>query len=422
MNAISLFSGCGGMDLAFGRAGIPSVLQCEIDKACNTILARHWPETERATDVREVRNYTAADVIHFGSPCQDLSLAGKRKGFAGERSGLFTEAVRIIRAVGPRFAFWENVGGSLSSSDGADFATALDLLADAGALDIAWRVLDAQWFGVAQRRRRVFVVADFRGRRAGEILFEPGSGPRHPPARGKAREEIAGPIGGGAYGSGRRTEDDPNLVLAFKGGQGAGAHGLGLAENVSPTLGAAENGSNRTPVLAIMERGTADGGRRLDTSPELAYALTGENRYGGERQTVLAPSYAVRMAQTGTNGSGIAVDVAHTLDGAMQAVAAPIGAHHHLRDLDNETYIPEVAYAVGARDAKGIGFVDGDATRVASHWRVRRLTPVECERLQGLPDGWTSGLSDSARYRMLGNSVAVPVVEWIARRMKAVSE
>ena len=520
MKAISLFSGCGGMDRAFDRAGIPSVLQCEIDKDCNTILARHWPQTERATDVRELdganlfqvlnnqatgelspsteraagqacvvppllqrvgegnekqailsrtetpmeSNYPLSDdartvecdeegatrtlrplsaavegdanrprphdgqgagaalsrlqyqtgsdrepdvstgstsvsgaapdiVIHGGFPCQDVSLAGKRAGLIGERSGLFFEVMRIIKemreasnGISPTFAVIENVPGLLSSNGGRDFAVVLRELALCGAMDVAWRILDAQWFGLAQRRRRVFVVADFRGRRAGEILFEREGGPRHHSPRRGTGKEIAGSLGGGAYGSGRRSEHDPNLVMS------------------------------------IMERGESDGRRRLDTSEELAYALTGQNRYGGVRQTVLAPSYAVSLGQTGANGRRWNEDVAFTLDKTRQAVAAPIAGPHHRQDLDHETYIPEVAYTVRARDGKGIGFGVGEDNLVAQQWRVRRLTPLECERLQGLPDGWTSGLSDSARYRMLGNSVAVPVVEWIARRMKAAGE
>ena len=383
------------MDLAFERAGIPSVLQCEINRDCLDVLARHWPNTPRETDVRTLTAPATADVVHFGSPCQDLSLAGKRRGFGGERSGLFAEAIRVIRDVRPEFALWENVAGALSSAHGADFATALDYLADCGAVDIAWRVLDAQWFGVAQRRRRVFVVADFRGQRAGEILFEREGGPRHPPPRRGTGKEVAGSLGGGAYGSGRRSEHDPNLVLAFKGGQGSAAGSLGVGENVAPTLGAAESGSNRTPVIA---------------SPDIAPTLTAGTAEG--------PSHG---KANGQDRLVFAIMERGESD-------APIAGDHHRQDLDNETYIPDVAYAVRARDGKGIGFVDGDATLVAQQWRVRRLTPLECERLQGMPDGWTREradgrpLSDTPRYRMLGNSVAVPVVEWIARRMKAASE
>lgn len=165
----SLFSGVGGMDLGFDTH-MDCVFQVEWDKHAQSILRRHWPDVPKWNDVQEVNGaeLPPCDVLTFGSPCQDLSVAGKRAGLDGGRSSMFYEAIRIIRemrdatnAVYPRIAVWENVPGALSSNGGQDFGVVLDELAQCGAVEIEWRVLDAQHFGVPQRRRRVFVIAVF---------------------------------------------------------------------------------------------------------------------------------------------------------------------------------------------------------------------------------------------------------------------
>lgn len=317
----SLFAGIGGFDLGFERAGMVCRWQVEWDRACQRVLARHWPDVRRYGDIRTVKGteLERVDVITFGSPCQDLSVAGRRSGLAGDRSRLFYEAIRIIRDVRPAFAVWENVPGALSTNGGDDFACVLAALADAGAVDIAWRVLDAQWFGVAQRRRRLFVVADFRAERAAQILFEPESCGGHPPARREARETVAGTPGGGAGSSGWTPDTDRMTFV---------------------------------PVAAFVE-GSRNGIPDLDA--------------------VYPTLTATQPSETSHYQQGIFY-FAHTLDG--QAV-------------------------------------------------IRRLTPIECERLQGFPDEWTrwgaddEEVSDTARYRMLGNAVCVNVAEWIGRRLVA---
>ena len=267
---VSLFSGVGGFDMGLEAAGWRCVAQVEWDKHCQGVLAHHWPDVPRWSDVSE--SYTCrcgsvqlrddgrpalpasdgagprgtgcpcggiphADVVAFGSPCQDLSVAGKRAGFDGKRSVLFYEATRIIREMReasngryPTWVVWENVGGALSSSGGRDFAAVLDELADLGAVDIAWRVLDARWFGVPQRRRRVFVVADLAGQRAGTIHTEPEGVPWHP-RTGRA------PGQGAAAGTGGRTFD-----LSIRGRDG-GAN-VEVTEELAAALRAADGGSS----------------------------------------------------------------------------------------------------------------------------------------------------------------------------------
>ena len=174
MTYASLFSGAGGFDIGLDRAGLECQFQCEIDPQASKVLARHWPDVPKHTDVREVQRKHAprVDLVVGGFPCQDLSVAGKREGLKGERSGLFYELLRVVTLCKPDLVLWENVPGLLSSDDGRDFGRVLRGLADIGYFG-AWRVLDAQFFGVAQRRRRVFgVFARGRGRarRSAEVL------------------------------------------------------------------------------------------------------------------------------------------------------------------------------------------------------------------------------------------------------------
>ncbi len=164
----SLFSGVGGFDMGLDQAGFHCVFQVEWDKHCQQVLNRHWPNVPKWSDVQDVNGAEVppCDVLIFGSLCQDLSVAGKRAGIDGGRSSMFYEAIRIIKemrsATGntyPRVVVWENVPGALSSNKGADFQTVLDKMGDCGSHLIEWAVLDAQHFGVPQRRRRIFLVA-----------------------------------------------------------------------------------------------------------------------------------------------------------------------------------------------------------------------------------------------------------------------
>ncbi|CAB1129516.1 Cytosine-specific methyltransferase [Candidatus Hydrogenisulfobacillus filiaventi] len=201
----SIFSGIGGFDLAAEQAGMEVAWQIEIDRHATSVLARHWPSVRRFGDIRRVHpgDLEPVDVVAFGSPCQDFSVAGPRAGLEGSRSGLFWEAIRIIAGVRPALAVWENVPGALSTNRGRDFAAVLAAFRDLGARELAWRVLDAQYFGVPQQRRRVFLVADFGGERSGQILLESPGRAGHPaPGRG-AGQDAAGGSANGADDHGR---------------------------------------------------------------------------------------------------------------------------------------------------------------------------------------------------------------------------
>lgn len=325
------------------------------------------------------------DVITFGSPCQDLSIAGKRAGLSGERSNLFLEAVRVIREMRckthgeyPAFAVWENVPGAFSSNKGEDFRRVLQELSalcgdtvliprpegrwlTAGEImgdgySIAWRVMDAQYWGVPQRRRRIALVVDFGGQRAGKILFESAGVPGDFKPRGTAAQRAAGTPESGldlAEGS---------LCGGFKGKASAGSGTVGFEFDRCPTL----------------------------TAGQVCHVA------GYEFNQITSP----------TNRSN------PRLGDPMPTLGA--------KGRPGVTYciIGNVLPTIQAGEGRGYTLNGIHAVRICTV--VRRLTPLECERLQGYPDGWTEipdyidsrgkrrKASDSARYTALGNSIALP--------------
>jgi len=351
----SLFSGIGGFSLAFQRAGVRAAWQVEIDKSCQKVLARHFPESERHDDVATAGRETlgSADVVCGGFPCQDLSIAGGRKGLAGKRSGLWREFHRILAELRPGWVVIENVPGLLSSNDGRDFAVVLHGLGELGYLT-AWRVLDAQFFGLAQRRNRVFIVGHLGSGRAAEVLFERAGVPGNPAPGGKAGQDVA----------------------------------FALTASV---------------------RKSGDGhGNAWNTTYPVAGTLGGSSQSGGFRTTDLDNSRAFVVADTVTSkwakGTGGPAG-----DEVQNLVAVSTLRMREGKDGGGKGPLIREDQSVTLATANDQALFDGPA--------VRRLTPTECERLQGFPDGWTEGHADTQRYKMLGNAVAVPVVEWIARRI-----
>lgn len=343
MKFISLFSGIGGFDLGLERAGMTCIAQVEKDAKALSVLERHWPKVKRFDDVSTFKKTRGmrADLICGGFPCQDLSVAGKRAGLAGERSGLFFEFMRIVGDFAPAWVLIENVPGLLSSNKGRDMSTVVWSLAERG-YGWAYRVLDTQYFGCAQRRERVFIVGNLGdARRAAEVLFESESLPWNPLPRREKREGIAG--------------------------------------SLSPSLSASGRGTSR-----------AGESRGQDCVIPVSLCLNGKNgkRFDGESETFVTHTLKSEGADASEDGTGRGV--------------------------------PLVAYAIQERAVSE----NIDAGPQGKFWQeehalsgVRRLTPLECERLQGFPDGFTDNLSDSARYRVLGNAVSVPVAEWIGKRM-----
>ena len=259
----SLFDGIGGFPYAASFYGIRPLWASEIIPECISVTQKHFPEMEHVGDITKLYGGTLppVDIITFGSPCQDLSVAsGKRLGLAGERSGLFLEAIRIIREMQeatngeyPKFALWENVPGALSSSSRRDFKAVLEAFteaevpmpgsgrwANAGMVrgrgaDLAWCVYDAQYFGTAQRRRRIFLIADFRGQRSGEILFVPKSLSGYFAAGGTPRQ---GPAAYAQSGTGTAGAGDviPAISMRIRCGCEGGGKGPLLQIEKSGTL------------------------------------------------------------------------------------------------------------------------------------------------------------------------------------------
>ncbi len=377
MEFISLFAGVGGFDLAFERAGMTCVGQSEIDRQCLEVLAHHWPDVEQLGDVRNVgRNSRTVDLICGGFPCTDLSVAGKRKGLAGEQSGLWFEFHRVLAELRPRWCVIENVTGLLSSGERRDFAIILQGLAELGYLS-AWRIFDAQFAGLAQRRRRVFIVGYSGDGRAAEVLFESEGGAWDPPPSREKKSETprhtAGSIGSNPTGG--RDSYQRNLIT--------------VPLTTRPYADNAAQESRLVPVIApTLTRTIADGNRKGWAPANEADALIAFSRqgYGQDATADLAPTMRV--------GTSLGPD---TATAGNLAVAGTLSAHSG-RNSGEDTFVADPQLG------------------------VRRLTPTEAERLQGFPDGHTAvnGMSDSARYRMLGNAVAVPVAEWVGRRIMAV--
>jgi DNA (cytosine-5)-methyltransferase 1 len=302
--------------------------RAEIDPFANAVSRHHRPETLNLGDVSKIdaSRVELVDLLVFGSPCQSFSVAGKRLGLDDPRGNLALVALGLARQLRPSWVVFENVLGLLSSDEGRNFGAFLGLLGQCG-YGWAYRVLDAQHFGVPQRRRRVFVVGHLGDwRRAAAVLFEPESLQGHPAPRREAGEGIARPIAAGSPSGGgyRNDADTAENLIAFGGNNTAGS---------------------------------------IDTA-------TAVNAHGGP---------------------------------------------HGRLDFESETFIAHSLRADGFDASKGPGAV------LASS--VRRLTPRECERLQGFPDDFTAvpyrgkPAADGPRYRALGNSMAVPVMRWILERI-----
>ena len=394
----SLFDGIGGFPYAASFYGIRPLWASEIMPSCVSVTEKHFPDMAHVGDVTQLdgAKLPPVDIITFGSPCQGLSLAGRRRGLADERSGLFLEAIRIIFEMReatngkyPRFALFENVPGALSSDGGRDYQIVLQSFtkaevpvprsgkwADAGmvrgrGVDLAWCVYDAQYFGTAQRRRRLFLVADFGGGKcAGEILFVPKSLRGYFEAGGAPRQGLTAFTEGGAGATGPEIE-----ILNDQGGSSITVERSGL----SPTLRSQTHGN--LPVVAgtlCMGTGQANAGILNDQSPTLTAAH--------EQPILVHPQ------------------LSGTLCASAAGLSRPAG-------MGSELDFCIASAAVGTENLE---------------LTVRRLMPIEAERLMGFPDFWTeSGLdgkliSDTGRYQMLGNSIATPCAAYIMQGIREV--
>lgn len=431
-------------------------------------------------DITKIKgdNISPVDVITFGSPCQDLSTAGKRAGLSGERSGLFMEAVRIIKEMReatngeyPKYAVWENVPGAFSSNKGEDFRAVLEELArikeagisiprpdkskwaKAGLItgddwSIAWRTMDAQYWGVPQRRLRISLVLDLTGGRAGEILFEPERLRGHFATGIAAGQATAGTVENSA-GTADCTDAIPvNLQIATRHkslGERTGL-GVGQAGDAAYTLQEGHEHGVCCPDIVKaytlkIRSGCEGGGKGALVQTEKSATLSTL-----QDQTLFAAEPLIYDARgngdgitsptmTGDHNSRVTDYTAITLQGDTVAgallardykgpgradslgrvIAQPVGA-----DLYNGTLTGDKAVTLATATGQGGANTGPSVIEKIIRWIVRRLTPTECERLQGYPDGWTDLGSwidskgkthkdaDTPRYKALGNSIALP--------------
>jgi len=563
MKVLSLFSGVGGFDLGLEAAGMETVFQCEWDKHATNILEKHWPHVPRWGDISTLtgkhilQHAPVIDVVAWGSPCQDLSVAGKRAGLEGSRSGLFHEGVRIIKELRketnneyPRISIWENVYGALNSNRGADFGVILNEMAEAGALVQEWRVLDAQYFGVPQRRRRVFLISVFdtaTATRCPDPLLPVSEGVQwHPATSHTTRQTVTGetsasfgsgsqwPAGANEHGvlrqsisskwskgsSGPSGDECINMVvgaLAARDYKGVGNQYVNegkvivepftkskrpqtatddetwVADQPNPTLNAFDQGDTRTttvivedPVLMRQREGKPRGGKGPLLSNDKSLTLSGgndqtlfqpaedpivfENSYrdaariaedgitqtltskmgtgGGNTPMIAFPIQDGREMEKNQNGIGVADDgtPAYTIDRTgAQAVAYSVRedakantfsateldkanslsalrpspqSHHAQMFIAEHVVSPSLTASNDPSRSPQSAEITQQVTAIhQATMAVRRLTPLECERLMGWPDDWTAGQSDTHRYKQCGNGVASPVAQWIAQQL-----
>ena len=406
-----MFSGIEAATVAWHPLGWEPVAFAEIEPFPSAVLAHHYPDVPNLGDITKVdwsRYAGTADLVCGGSPCQAFSVAGLRQGLADPRGNLALEYLRAVDGVRPEWVVWENVPGVLSVDGGRAFGAFLGGLAELG-YGFAYRVLDAQYVrveshprAVPQRRRRVFVVGCLGDwRRAAAVLLERESLRGHPAPSREAGASVAGTLearastGGYDPGDGAASGHLIPEVAAFSAGQSKDAGSLGYQEGVSPTLRGAASGTNQVPTALI---------------PEVSKASEDGTGRG-------VPVMAVRTANTSANGHGIAEGVAHTLD---QAQGQAVAIHENQQGV---VWTSDVAQSLN----KGGGKPGQGYPAIQQGYAVRRLTPLECERLQGFPDGLTDvpyrgkQAADGPRYKAIGNSMAVNVMSFIGQRIEAAS-
>lgn len=364
MRYIDLFSGIGGFALGLRQAGIEFEEHwfSEIDKNAINIYKKHFPNAKELGDVRAIRDFFGikADIITFGFPCQDLSVAGKRRGLAGDRSGLFFEAMRIIRELKPQYFIFENVKGLLTNNGGADYVRCLREIADIGLYECEWQLVNTSWV-LPQNRERVYFVGRLGGQSGAKIFPLFSGGEKADGLQGQYTNTITSEgytknrqasyvIEGQQFQKVRqinRTEKNHQQDRVYS------------PEGICPALNTVGGGNLEPkivcPVLTPDRIVKRQNGRRMKENGEPSFTLTAQDKHG-------------------------------VLTG------------HIFKDYETGEYFYDPL--------------------------IRKLTPLECERLQGFPDGWTEygadgrKMSDSARYKALGNAVTVNFPRMIGEKLR----
>lgn len=430
-----LFSGVGCSTLAFAALGWTCAFHAETDPFASAVRRHHWPDVPNLGDVTAVdwsQWRGKMDLMMGSPPCQDFSVAGKRAGAGGARGNLSMTWAEIVNATDPIWSITENVPGWLTSRDNA-FGAFIGALVGGGTVEppggkwraagvvvgparsAAWRIIDAQHLGVPQRRRRVFVVTGRAGSGADPVavLFERKRVRGHSAQSETERQKVAGTLGGG---SGQRGWcDDLDRCGAFV------THSLCAAGFAS------EDGTGRVVANAVTCH-HAKGGDPTTDNYVVADPLSAASGGGGQycnagnnpRPRNVVVAFDPVQATSAENRSRFDSDVCHTLarDNAARATLC----------FSSKDYGADVSALSPTLRAAGhtASHANGGAPPavVMAEARPRRLTPTECERLQGMPDGHTliqyrgKPASDGPRYRAIGNGIAVPALRWIAQRIE----
>lgn len=355
MNYLDLFSGIGGFHLGLKQAGVPIEFSgfSEVNAYAKQVYTSHFTESKDVGDVRTIDPFQLPriDLITFGFPCQDISVAGKRLGLHAKRSGLFFEAVKIIRSKKPRYFIAENVKGLFSSNEGRDFETILQTFTDIG-YDCQWSLVNSAWF-LPQNRERVYIVGYPRGTRPPKVF----------PLFDSFETNQVQTVG-----------QDISFCIDANYSKGPSSPHCHVRQLVQVTKEKTQGYRVYDPNGLSVTLASSGGGIGANTG---LYMLT-------ERRTDKAKQIRKEMHKQGKDWSPFREkELVPREDQLSNCLTAVTSNEHLLSD--------------------GI--------------KIRRLTPTECERLQGFPDGWTDGLSDSQRYKCLGNAVTVPVVRKIVSKL-----
>ena len=369
MRYVSIFSGVEAATLAWEPFGWKPVAFSEIEPFPCAVLAERWPDVPNLGDITKVdwkkEIHGAVDLVVGGSPCQSFSIAGKREGLKGA-SGLMFEYIRCVQELRPRWFLWENVPGALTSENGDAFGQLLREMDELGYC-LAWRILDAQFFGVAQRRRRLFLVGHLGAESPAEVLFEPDCLSGNPQSSREKRKELT-----------RRA--------------GRSAACAGFKYDAAPRASVGKNIFCMTGTQA-----------HCHISDEIAGCLT---------------------AHMGKDDAPVVVDgsISENADNVPFGFAQ--NTRNEVRIVGDGTISGALAANPGMKQTTFVCTSDYESAPI-----VRRLTPLECERLQGFPDNHTriqwngkpaEECPDSLRYKAIGNSMAVPVMRWLGERIEAI--
>jgi DNA (cytosine-5)-methyltransferase 1 len=413
MNYLSLCSGIEAASVAWHPLGWNPLAFSEIEKFPSQVLEHHYPHVPNLGDMTKYKEWKlngTVDLLVGGTPCQSFSVAGLRKGLDDPRGNLMLTYLAIAARNKPKWIVWENVPGVLSSNGGEDFATFLRGLGELG-YGFAYRVLDAQYFGVAQRRRRVFVVGclgDWRS--AATVLFDSASlSGNPPPSREKGKETT--------------TSFVPSLAncLQTTSNDYSRADGFNMicTENTEPLTARhykeiSLDDCNPTMMKLV--------GYSANICPTITNSGAGFSRVGNEATE--AETYVVTSFSPSHFTRGFGMSPTKELSGTIKAEMNDNSPHVFVAQpiaWDAELNAKEQLMGTLLRGGEG-GRTEGV---MQTNMAVRRLTPIECERLQGFPENYTNiktNCPDGPRYKALGNSMAVPVMCWIGKRINLVEE